>query len=187
MIYVARPQLVEEWFVVFHERCASPFWQRAVPGRFKHVRAFAWVEGVRAWVFYDVWLTGGSRITLSPGGEMGDMMMGQFIEGASVLKMTARPDARPSLSTLVGFWCVPAVRRLLNLPGGALMPDALWRDCLAHGAEIVIHGGRPSTPAGPCAGGAATASDAKRDAASPAIAGLADPKPMVNVRERDAA
>ncbi|MDE2040648.1 MAG: hypothetical protein KGJ45_11630 [Elusimicrobia bacterium] len=181
MIFVPAAQDVESWFLVFHPRCGSNFWQRVVPGRFKHVRAFAWAESVRVWVFYDVWFTGGARVTLAPGGEIGDALVGQYVEGAAVLKMRRGPERFPPLSTLVGFWCVPAVRRLVNLPGGALRPDALWRDCLAHGAEIVIHE-LPDPPAGPGAGTATAASAAPRDAANPDVARAADGKPVVAVR-----
>jgi hypothetical protein len=140
VIYAQETEEITEWFISFHASCRSRFWARATPGKFKHVRAFAWSSGVRAWVFYDVWLFGGTRITLAPGGPIGDKAVGEFVSGASVLKLSRLPDRKPSLRMRVGFWCVTAVRHLVNLPGGALLPDALWRDCLRNGAQVIIDG-----------------------------------------------
>ena len=188
MIYLARPEDVSTWFVSFHRTCDSPFWRRIIPGRWKHVRAFAWAEGPRVWVFYDVMLIGGTRITIAPGGEGGDALVGQYIAEASVLKLRRGPEIKPPLTTLLGFWCVPAIRRLLNLPEGALLPEALWRDCLSHGAEIIVHELQPTlATAGPDAGRAGADRAAHGDAASPAVAWRADREPVVDVRQRQPA
>ena len=146
MIHVLEAQEITEWFLAFYPTCRSRFWERVTPGRFKHVRAFAWSEGVRVWVFYDVWLFGGTRITLAPAGPIGDEAVGKYVSGAHVLKLTKFPDRKPGLSARLGFWCVTAMRHLVNLPGGALLPDTLWRDCLRNGAQVIIDG-RPTAGA----------------------------------------
>jgi hypothetical protein len=140
LIYMQEPEDIAEWFICFHSENRPRLWSRLIPGRFKHVRAFAWSAGVRVWVFYDVWLFGGTRITLAPGGPIGDRMVGEYVRGARVLKLTRFPNRKPSLRMRLGFWCVTAVRHLVNLPGGALLPERLWRDCLRHGAQVILDG-----------------------------------------------
>jgi hypothetical protein len=41
------------WCVVFNAR-PHPGWAKWVPGRFKHVRAYAFIPATRTWLFYDV-------------------------------------------------------------------------------------------------------------------------------------
>lgn len=139
MIVFTRPEEIETWFVTFHRDCISPFWNRWTPGRFKHVRAFAYSADALCWVFYDVAMSG-TRVILAPAGAEADRLIGEYIAGGSVLKMRRLPPRKPRWRDRVGFWCVPAMRHLLNLPGGALLPEGLWRDCIHSGAEVVING-----------------------------------------------
>lgn len=138
MIVFRRAEEIKEWFVCFHRTCSHPFWQRFIPGRWKHVRAFAFSHGAQCWIFYDVWLLGGTRITLAPAGEAGDDLVGQYTRAALVVKLTRQPDRKLPITSRFGFWCVTAVRHLLNLPGGALLPETLLRDLLRTGASVVV-------------------------------------------------
>ena len=65
--------------------------------------------------------------------------MAEWIAAAAVLKIKAFP--RVKFKPRLIFSCVSVIRHMLGLPGsfGALSVDALWRDCLANGAEIVTH------------------------------------------------
>lgn len=139
---------VTTWFVAFM-REGIPWIDRVFPGRFKHVRAFAFSHGAQCWVFYDhTW--SGTHITLAPAGSIGDATMGKFVEDAVVLKLSRTDREKGRLSRKLGFWCVPAVRALLRVPGGALRPDGFYRECLRAGAEVVVDGtGSTDTSAGP--------------------------------------
>lgn len=139
------------WLVLFQSSTSRRWIDRLVPGRFKHVMAFGWVEKAKAWVSYDVQL-GRTHILLMAEAD-GEKKIGEAFgrdADAALLRCAVRLSPRPRLMPS-GFWCVPAIKHLLGLRSGALRPDALWRDCLAQGAEIV-HESRcaklPAVPAG---------------------------------------
>src|SRR5581483_5368299 len=120
------------WIVCFRRKADHPLVAWLAFGTYKHVAAFGYVEDLDAWVFYerrlfhtDIWVGRGAGAR---------HMMAQYIDGADMLGMPVNP--RGSLS-LFGFWCVPAVKHLIGLRSGALRVDALYRDCLAAGAEII--------------------------------------------------
>ena len=187
MIHILTAEQPEAWFLCFHRSCASPIWQLLIPGHWKHVRAFTYAAAPRVWLFYDVSLTQ-TRIVVAPEGQEADRMVGEYIDGAAVLRMRVGTERKPSLRSRVGFWCVPAMRHLLGLPGGALLPERLWRDCLSNGAELIVYEREhPSPTAGPGARSAARGGAAQCDAASTAIPRPADSGYVEPVRERNAA
>lgn len=122
------------WNVVFNREAASG-WARLVPGRFKHVRAYAFVPATRLWLFYDVHFAG-TEIFAVPDGPDANAAIFSFIgpEGASDIVAVRRLPARPRRFPWSN-WCTPALRHLLNLPGSALLPDGFHRDCLANGGK----------------------------------------------------
>jgi hypothetical protein len=125
---------VEEWFVAFKTKAKMRI-ANLFPGRFKHVMAFASRDGL--WAFCDV-APFASQFIIVPD-PLADPMIANAIADATVLKVVAGPGR------LGGLWCVPATANLTGVPSCALRPDAFFRDCLAHGAEILIENsnGRP--------------------------------------------
>lgn len=129
----------EIWTVVFNREAATWWASGMALGRYKHVRAYAYVPFLHVWVFYDVRLRG-TEITIAADGAPADHMIASWIVAADLLRVHRRPHAACTVPVL-GF-CVPAMRRLLGVPGSALRPDAFWRECLRHGAEPfeAVHG-----------------------------------------------
>lgn len=130
----------KDWFVVFYED-SPKWWIRWLSGgRFKHVCVFGTVPRANAWVFYDFNLDR-SRIYVVADYES-DIAIGHFIENATVVRM-ARPIGREvEVNLRPGWWCVPAVAHIVGIRGSALRPDALFRQCLAQGGEIIERKGR---------------------------------------------
>nr|WP_210297028.1 hypothetical protein [Gellertiella hungarica] len=123
------------WFVAFHTE--SPRWwlNWLAMGRFKHVSAFGYVDRAASWVFFDFNLDR-SRIYVVHGRDA-DPMIARFSDKTVVVRVPKPADAVNSLNMAVGAWCVPAVAHLIGMPGCALRPDALYRQCLANGGEII--------------------------------------------------
>jgi hypothetical protein len=118
------------WLICF-QRGATLWWVNLIPGRYKHVRAFSFAPECDCWVFYDPCLR--TAVTLARG-SMARQMMVEWARDSSVLALTA--GARQRVRFLP-FCCTTAIASLLGLPGGALRPSALYRQCLRHGAQIV--------------------------------------------------
>lgn len=133
MIHFREPDEIKNWLVVFHMRTRSRWVRWLVPGRFKHVSAFGYSAKARTWVFFDPTLAL-SRIVVLPDGNDAERMMAEATDGCAVLKIDARPSRnrfRPYLC------CTSMISHLLGLPGGALLPEWLWSQCLRNGATIV--------------------------------------------------
>lgn len=143
MIITQYAEEITEWFVVFQTATASGFLDRIIPGKFKHVCAFGWSAGCQVWVFFDP----AQRMlhaSVAPAGKLGDEAVSRFIHyrgrESSVLKMARQAGRGRSHFMRGGFWCTSTIAHLLNMPGGALLPDRLWRDCINANAKIVIDG-----------------------------------------------
>lgn len=128
------PEVVEvvDWTLVFHRSAAARWVERLACGRYKHVSAFAWVRELRVWVIYDVKLSG-SPILLLPDSQAALDRLAEHTCGADLMRMPRRAGG----GFAFGFFCVPAIKHLVGLRGGALRPDALWRDCLRQGGKVV--------------------------------------------------
>ena len=120
------------WCVVFNVEAATG-WARWVPGRFKHVRAFAFVPAAQTWLFYDVSFAG-TEIQAIPDGPDARAAIWSYIgpPGASVIVSVPRLPERRRLAPWSN-WCTTSLRHLLRLPGSALRPTAFYRECLANG------------------------------------------------------
>lgn len=120
------------WCVVFNVE-ASSWWMRLIPGRFKHVRAYAFIPKTRTWLFYDVHF-GGTELMAIPDGPDARAAIWSYIgpPGCSYVVSVPRLPRRRRWFPWSN-WCTPALRHLLNLPGSALRPSAFYRDCLDHG------------------------------------------------------
>lgn len=148
MIVYRQPDEITTWFVAFYERATTPWINWLVPGRFKHVAVFGYSVRARTWVFIDPNMLC-MRVVLLPDGAASETMLGQFTEGAAVLKVEAVRDGRDRLRP--AFCCAAVVAHMLGMSRGALLPVSLWRDCLRNGAQIV-HEPRPAAP-NRCSGG----------------------------------
>lgn len=127
------------WLLCFHTRSDLWWINRFIPGRFKHVRAFAAVPDCDAWVFYDPCLR--TTLSLARGASARAQML-DWTRDAVVLAMTPLPTLRVRLTP---FCCTSAIASLLGLPDRwCVAPTQLYRDCLRHGAQIVDENpGRP--------------------------------------------
>lgn len=137
MDLIARPWAGQprQWTVVFDRRAATWWMNKAPIGKYKHVRAFGYVSEAKAWIFYDVSL---DRTTIQMACDQHAMtLMGEWLAKADAILMPAADRGFPA--PRLGFWCVQAIKHLIGLRSGALLPDALWRDCLRAGGEIVAH------------------------------------------------
>lgn len=122
------------WCVVFNLEGASG-WARWVPGRFKHVRAYAFIPQTATWLFYDVSFAG-TEIMAIPDGPDARAAIWSYIgpPGKSfIVAMKRLPPRRRWFPW--SNWCTPALRHLLHVPGSALRPTAFYRDCLANGGR----------------------------------------------------
>lgn len=121
----------EIWTLVF-DRKASTWWASWLAfGRYKHVRAYAYVPFLHVWVFFDPHLSG-TEIIIAADGAPAQALMQTWIVSADLIRVRrAACRRRPAM---LGF-CVPAIKRLLGLNCRALRPDSLWRHCLANGGE----------------------------------------------------
>lgn len=129
----------EHWFVTFHER-SDRWWVNWFAGRrFKHVTAFGYVASAHVWVFMDV-LASRMRIRVVDDRFSDGLLAEQTLSGV-VVKMPPKVIDFAEIRLKWGFWCVPAVAHLTGMGASALRPDALYRQCLANGGEIVRRDG----------------------------------------------
>lgn len=140
----------EYWTLVFARRSATRWGSLLACGRYKHVRAYAYVPFLHVWVFYDVAISGTS-IVIAADGDAALGMILAWSEDADRIKIRRGPE--PMRNPPVFGYCVPSMKRLIGLRSGALRPDALWRDCLKAGGTPVERrdGSRSTTISGPAA------------------------------------
>jgi hypothetical protein len=127
---VGEPQ---RWILCFSQTCATPWLNRLPVGRFKHVRAFGCVPALNTWLFYDPALDR-SSMTIARG-ESARILMANWLRVSEAIEMPM--VKRNSMVPRIGGWCVPAIKHLVGIRGGALRPDALWRECLRQGGEVI--------------------------------------------------
>lgn len=142
-----------EWFVVFHRAGVGPVISALAVGEFKHVSAFGYCAGVRAWLVYDVqWA--GTRVWLCD-----KVAIMEWTKDCAVVQIK-RSDAVMGLAARLGLYCVSSVKHLLGLRCVAATPTQLYRHILRNGG-ILISGteqsalsARRSEPADRAAAGA---------------------------------
>lgn len=134
----------EIWTLVFNREAKTRWASWLAMGRYKHVRAYAYVPFLHVWVFFDPHIAG-TDIVIAADGEPAQRLIGSWIVDADLLRMRRRPPGREfcwpgvwcderAKFPVLGF-CVPAIKRLLGLRYVALRPDALYRLCLRNGGE----------------------------------------------------
>jgi len=124
-----------KWILAFRRTTDSRLINLLAFGRYKHVTAFGYIREVDHWVFMD-WRTIALDIIVARGTDA-TRLINYYTRDADMLGMPAR--SRQIGGPQFGLWCVPAVKQLLGIRGGALRPDALWRCCIRQGAEILSH------------------------------------------------
>lgn len=137
MIFAPRAAEVHVWYLAFHEH-ADARWLRWLPGRFKHVSLIGRVPEMKSWVWLEYHVRG-TRVALYPDTQAGRDAIGEGLGEHALLEMF------PKVSAKARFWpvmsCVALAQHTLGLPFSALLPDGLWRQCLAYGARIVFDHG----------------------------------------------
>ena len=121
----------DKWFVVFHKRATRRWINWLAMGRYKHVSAFGFCEVASAWVLIDATLRR-TELVVVPDRLM-TATMAKLIGDADVVEIEPQDRGWP----LIGLFCVSTIRHVLGLPGCALRPDALYRQCLANGGRIL--------------------------------------------------
>lgn len=137
MIFAPRAAQVHVWYLAFHEH-AETWWLRWLPGRFKHVSLIGRVPEMKAWVWLEYHVAG-TRVAVYPDTQEGRDAIGEALGGHALLEMYARTRKRARFWPLMS--CVAFAQHTLGLPFSALLPDGLWRQCLASGARIVFDHG----------------------------------------------
>ena len=129
------PDAIEptEWNVVFHTK--TPWWWLRWVGKFKHVSAFAYCPGFRAWLVYDTQLSG-TRLMLLANGDKARTTLKRYTADCEIVTI-ARQGQRPYWSSRLGFYCCPAIKHLLGVRCHAFTPDALYRQLLQNGGTRV--------------------------------------------------
>ncbi|MBW8285092.1 MAG: hypothetical protein K0M55_15990 [Rhizobium sp.] len=134
----------KDWFVVFHENRGRWWVDWLACGRFKHVSVFGKVERSGAWVFYDFHLDRAHIMVV--GDWEADIAIGHYADMGTVVRFPRLLSNVGAFAFRPGWWCVPAVAHIIGLRTCALRPDALFRQCLANGGEIVGREGQNDDP-----------------------------------------
>jgi hypothetical protein len=138
---ITLPEAIEPdyWNVVFHP---SETRLGQALGRFKHVSAFTYVPGFRAWLICDVQWSGMRLCLFSHEAAM--RVFTHYTADCTLVKFD-RQHRQMMLASRLGFYCVPAVKCLLGLSCVAVTPDGLYRYLVKHGGCLI--GARGDTPA----------------------------------------
>lgn len=124
----------DEWFVVFHPHAINRWLSLLACGHFKHVSAFAYCPGIKAWLLYDAQWSG-LRLILFPHATAAAALV-KYTAGCAIVKAPRR--SRPmGLVSRLGFFCVPAVKHLLGVRCPIMRPDALYRHLLRNGGTRI--------------------------------------------------
>lgn len=140
------PDAIEptEWNVVFHKTTRWRWLRWLACGRFKHVSAFAYCPGFRAWLVYDTQLSG-TRLMLLANGDKARATLKRYTADCEIVTI-ARQHQRPHWSSRIGFYCVPATKHLLGVRCAAMRPDALYRHLIQIGGTRLHDTGHAPNP-----------------------------------------
>lgn len=126
------------WYLAFS---TVPFrwWMKFMPGRFKHVMAFAPLPELGLWVFIDAGHDM-TEVAVVPDGEAEI-----FLAGVARMAVVRIACGRRARLPRWGYWCTAMAGHLVGLGPCALRPDSLYRQCLANGG-VLIDGWRDLGP-----------------------------------------
>lgn len=120
----------EEWFVVFNGGPRHFWWDWLTRPGFRHVLAMRPV-GADAWILVNP-SADRLHVQVVRGPTVDALIAEAHQDGGGILKFQAIDADERTIR--LGWWCVPAIKHLLGLPGCALRPIGLWRDLLRRGA-----------------------------------------------------
>lgn len=120
------------WTLCFSKTATTRLRSFLAFGRYKHVRAYAYLPGLKAWLFYDVHLRG-TTLAVVPDGEQALAVICEWMTDADLIRV--RRAGSSSFLGRLGFWCVPAMAHLTAVRCRLPIPDAFYRACLRQGAE----------------------------------------------------
>lgn len=120
----------QRWNLVFHMK--TKLWWLQWLGRFKHVSAFTYIPGAKLWFVYDFQLTGIRTMFFSHAEWIGGVVQ-DWTRDCEILVIERKVNEKNRLASRFFFYCVPAIKDLIGMTGGALRPDALYRDVLRNG------------------------------------------------------
>lgn len=126
--------MVRSWWVIFidgGERLR--WWDLFTRPGFRHVAAVGYDSELKVWVIYDP-LAPATRLEVVPDGPHIDGLLGELVSGGKVLRVIPKACRRIAPPM---FGCVGAIKALLGIRGGALVPHGLYRQLLRDGAEVV--------------------------------------------------
>ena len=124
----------DTWFIVFWKDAATWWLGLAAMGTYKHVSAFAYIPGVKAWVHYDAqW--NGLKLQFIPHAHCQEVL-GPILRDNEVIKIKKEWRSVGILSRL-GFYCVPTVKHLLGVQGCVVRPDGLHKVLLRNGGVAI--------------------------------------------------
>lgn len=136
------------WFIGF-KTDTNVWWWRMIPGRYKHVVCFTYIQAIQTWVFIDPGHSGTEMIVVP------DAEAEAFLMAMSKLTVVRMPVLGKHLGRFriprLGFWCTNLVASLVGLGPCALRPDDLLAQCLRNGG-MLLNGTEQGT--GRCAEGA---------------------------------
>lgn len=119
------------WNVCFCRTGWHPWLDAVLPGKFKHVRAFAYVPLEDTWIFVDVNFSGLTLRSVGNRSAVLNSLIAAWIADCEVVLMPHRERKR----LLPGLYCVGLVKRLIGSPSGALLPSGFHRHCLETGGR----------------------------------------------------
>lgn len=136
MLITRAPEQIASWQVCFWTY-ANHWLARRIPGRFKHVSALGRSFGGHSWVYLDCSVDRFEVHVIPSNNDEGRQYLGRLTMDADLV-LRVPGDGRMARPPRFGLFCVPFVRRVVGVPGSALLPDGFRQDCMRAGAEIVI-------------------------------------------------
>jgi len=125
------PSAIEpsQWFVAFHETTQSKIINALPIGRFKHVTAFGYCAGFKAWLHIDPQF---GRLRLA-------LLSQSAMEAAARHGVLVKVGHGSGVKFFgrTGLYCVPVIRYVIGLPCVALTPDGLYRQILRNGGILI--------------------------------------------------
>jgi hypothetical protein len=122
------------WILVFSKK-RGRWWVRLLAcGRYHHVKAIAYLPGMRAWLFYDVKFNG-TRLMFAREDDPGSRaFLHDYLDRCDLVAMPRLPIPK-RVAPQLGFWCTIAMKHLVGIRAVALRPDRLWRVSVAAGGK----------------------------------------------------
>lgn len=123
----------EFWMVVFHDKADTPWVNRWLPSKLKHVDVVGYAPKAGVWIWVEV-MIGRMVVAAVKDDNAGREMVALHRKNSRTLLVRPKVCGR---KVRIPLNCVTAVAHLVGSRSGALLPDRLWRDLLAEGAQEI--------------------------------------------------